>query len=58
MPDVRLTDYDEYEQLFTDQDTQLDILNLRIEFVRADILKGMSELKRLELRRRELLKGL
>lgn len=47
---------EEFEKLFSDPRNQLDILNIRIAFVKGEIACLMNELKSMEQRRRELIK--
>lgn len=46
---------EEFEKLFSDPRNQLDILNIRIAFLRAEISALIDELKSMEQRRRELI---
>ena len=47
---------DEFEKLFSDPRSQLDVLNIRIAFLKCEISALMNELQSMELRRRELIK--
>ena len=47
---------EEFEKLFSDPQSQLQILNVRIEFLRCEIGVMLNELKSMEQRRRELIR--
>lgn len=46
---------EEFEKLFSDPRNQLDVLNIRIAFLRAEISTLIDELKSMEQRRRDLI---
>lgn len=47
---------EEFEKLFSDPRNQLDILNVRIEFLKCEIAVLVKELEYMEQRRKELIK--
>lgn len=46
---------EEFEKLFSDPRNQLDVLNVRIEFLKCEIAVLVNELKDMEQRRRNLI---